>query len=1588
MREHRVQHQPSTVDSIPPESIPVTETQERNAHERGVHERGQAMVEYVLIIVLLAMGFGFALAITGPAIGNVFNNVLYQFVGQDPSLPVNQLSEPNQGGSPNEFWATVTWVAQYRQTETPFPTPVTRPTLSVPGGGGDTSTPSRTPSETPSLTPTNTATFTQTLTPSLTPTFTYTPSPGPSPTPVDRVFDVPHVDQMGNPLWWRLDRSNKLEELAIDPWDVIPYDTVNNYTSATAFTLSTPRTPFTHSGSDWVEGGITYYSVPAGTTAPFGARFTKEVTFITPVSFRAGIRTRGTDAARLSISTITGYVVTSFNVDNVWTYSPTINLPAGSYTFTLDYADNGGDRAIELDFDSMYRYNSPDDNFRQCRWDTVNDTDAHPNNNAISTSWMFAQDPTTLWNNGTAYAAGQTCYLEMRGYVDLSDTTQPLLSFWDYWHLPSSINAEFQISPYVEDTVGELPPTLNRSGLNWQTIALRTGGTSNYNWTRNQIDLSSYRATYGDKLTFRFVLRNTGGATSGVHRWFIDDLQILDDTTPDNADFFTINDTWDMDTRDQMDDFIFDGDSMRTLQRTGGVPNQINGSSEWRWDLTSTRPRGGGGMSWDDSPGFNHVASMMGEDARPRVSFLEFKYPINLTSNPAVPTTDINGNSGTPLLMYYTTYSVGWSTSIQLEYTFDPPTAGTTQRNWQIVPNDGRIRRAGGCTTCDFNELSAADITASGYRQIIVRLNQIPNWGTQEFYLRFALYAGSGNAEGWYIDDISFRRNSGSAYVGYPFVDDAEDPGLTSTVWDLTNGNWEATTERGSFANIGSYAYHDSVGGNYTPNSNKWMELTPIIDLNYDTPLNIDNPGTLGEPLRTSGAAVNPTLTFYHQRRTHDGDSFSVDIFVDSTGSWYTIWQYVDSSTHGQSNWSRTQDTWERVEIDLAAGLQTALGIPYATLISNGNLTDDDIRIRFRMTANNTNQANGIYIDNINISNRVEYVHKLWGSTPYGTLVTGAGDGEYEDRIEIATRTNNASTMWNPLTTPVTERWYMGGTWEAVDHGEAYVHSGNAALTDSPPLGTQYQYESEYFLEMRPVIDLRGTDPAVRPMLTFWSRYDIGDDDRLRVQIASESPSSLTQSHDKLAGWTRWEPARTGYSTPFVFNVGANPRAYWHRVDDAGLASGSAERRDTWQFYQVDLSSFVGNRIRIRFMLDSDHNTTLTPPRGDGWYIDDVSVRYGLPDFGPGTTWSAWTDTGITPGNWVMEGNWGITNQYTYLSSTEAFGVGSWRGFIFDCETILNNNPGLGYNQDTCDDGNVAVYNAIANNINNPVSPPYPAGVVGVYTPDEIDITESNFGTSDDTITPGAEFNDTFFARYTRTVTLEPDKVYEFVAYSDDGLRLRTSSNANMRRNGVPMSGNYIIEDWTFHSVRRARAFIEVTVPVTVTLTLEFFEGTGNNRFALGVSIADFSYTDSPNNEDATSATGYDVVPSPRWGNASLMLDGYFNLSGAPNRFLTYHRLWNLARYQNFYVDVSTDGGFTWTSVDSITQPNPPNTDGNEAIVPGSSGSSYLLTDGSWQQRFVQLPAASAVVFRFRVDTIRGDPTSDGVWIDQIQLIR
>jgi Flp pilus assembly pilin Flp len=104
MSDHSLTRAPAPQDQQPPSK---TKT------------RGQALIEYVLILTLVVVALIAVLTLTGPVVGNVFSNTVYELMGGDV--------EPRDTLSAERFWQQVEAVSSFTpgspkiQTNTPAP---------------------------------------------------------------------------------------------------------------------------------------------------------------------------------------------------------------------------------------------------------------------------------------------------------------------------------------------------------------------------------------------------------------------------------------------------------------------------------------------------------------------------------------------------------------------------------------------------------------------------------------------------------------------------------------------------------------------------------------------------------------------------------------------------------------------------------------------------------------------------------------------------------------------------------------------------------------------------------------------------------------------------------------------------------------------------------------------------------------------------------------------------------------------------------------------------------------------------------------------------------------------------------------------------------------------------------------------------------------------------------------------------------------------------------------------------------------------------------------------------------------------------
>ncbi len=1450
----------------------------------GRHIRsGQALVEYALILVMVAILFGVTLAATGPAIGNVFSNVIYNAIGGDPS-DVESLADGR--GNNDAFWATVEWLIDNPPEEEGFvlndPLP---PPATATEGPSPTPTPI-TPSPMPSSTPTVTATW----------------------TPGDVAQVAPWLDKINNPEWWRVDSNVWVgsdqffgqyyanSTMSGDPAEELWHGELG-VPNISGIDFDWP------SGSGPIESGFT--------TDNYSVRWTRQIgygwgqTAPQPMQMRFTITTGGgqtgarvwlypVDAALKPISNCSsvpsgGSPTGSANVyadgqspsgsatdclvidawrDNEESLTVTRTIqPQTLYMVQVDFYKRNGSATVKLGLEGTSSGNLADTNLvsgnaPQCDW--------YRANTQRSNSTMF------IWEEARVgeFPQNMVCYLELRGYLDYTLLSNPKLIFWDVWDM-SSANTQVWLE------VGEY--RANPADITWQQIPLRSG-TTNYAWTRNIIDLAPYVTGFTQKrLALRFVMRdNNGGAR---RRWYVDDIELRNFSSNTYGICTGSQDTctsyWNMDNPE----FIL-GNANK------GISPQF--ISTGRWTLTNTRAQGK--LSWDSGPAIRSNESGGGN----RIHYIEFNGLIDVTSN--LP--DFDGDDGVAVLTFYQSFEVRNGTQLELQWTRD--TANTEPDNWQTLE-------------VLVSDPGTSGNVSQGLEEMTVLLDGVPSWNTSPFRLRFAqiVKPAADESGGWWIDNILIHRFDKPRFSDYPFSDTAQG-GMEN--W-LPQGQWGITDDTNFTPNLfagSGRAFADSPDGDYLDESNAALILRNPLDLNYDTPENLD---PTDDSNAQTAAATRPILSFWHWREIRDSHELYVEWSNNDGQSWNAIWRLAPQSIPSPLTNASIQRAWEYVQIDLRdiqANVATNGATPY----------DDDILIRFRLDASGSDPRDGVYIDDIRIEDYSEEVHKLWDPDEDHPTYGEGDNRRYVDDIDTPVE------YW--------ERWKAGGWFDT----ENTQHSGLVALHDSPQTSgtvntSPYTYN---VLMMDEIFDLRALSSSDNPTLYFWTRYRIGGNDTIRVQVAPEDTAYRptngsgvhnTFDYERVAGWGAWSTR-------------------WERPGNS--------RVQTWFRAAVDLRAYAGQRVKIRFAYYAINNST----KRDGWYIDDVSVEQRantpipLPFF----------DNAKSMGNWVAEGIWGLAPDQWRGSGGGPADIGNdfWTGVYYDCERHRNGNP---CGNET--DFNNLLYTDYTNKVRRPYNPALDIQEFAL----EID---HDFGDNGRPVggTLDPTWSDYYAGRWDRPITIQAASDVTFITVSDDGVRLRRSGP------GIT-GGTYwnIIEQWNYHG-RRVDVRTVSFNPGNYNLTLEWFEGGGQAVIIASAGTNNFSFADSPK---AGNSPSFPVINSATYGDSSMILRSPIDLTGTSLPVIEYWTRYRLngavARFQ-----VSTNGGFDWVNTGLGTNNNgfvcPPST----TCDPTINGGEYWPTDpGQWQRRQHNLTSYRAnglIHLRFNLQTT--DTVADGWYITDIEI--
>jgi Flp pilus assembly pilin Flp len=1529
-------------------------------------EGGQALVEYALIAVFVALVAGIALAATGPVLGNVFSNSISDLLRQ------TELKTPIPGRE--EFWETVTEVFENPAVERPLPTNTFAPPTSQPTAGPS-------PTATPTVpTPTPTDTWTPTLTP----------------TPKDKIHDAEFYDSVETPNaeWWRIDANINTSG---SPWTTSFY---NNASLAPANLIYQAKgLPF--GAIDFTGTATEGWTIKNQTIQPTNFWVVAERELQLAENTVMTVRALADDDIQVFVGGLevinkTGsngqeWLIGTKSVAGTGLDDPRVTpaQPTTRELVRVVYRQVDGNSRLYVSIQSSKA--NPDDtavtaggapttgNF-SCGWGQTFRADGNDANTKLG---MFDEYV------GAEMPANSRCHLELRGAINVPATyVNPQIVFYDVWDLKNA-NTSIQIANYIQAT-GTLPggtpvpvPAPDRNQLLWGSVPLHTANTRNYNYTRNVVNLKDVTLSDGSKLdltkpvTLRFVITSTG--TGVPNRWYIDDIW-LGDAGPAKT-FYINHPTWNLNDEAQMDDFVFTGGESNT-----GV---ISG-----WRLQSHNKFGPSGMAFHDSNSASDTDAGVGTDGAERTQYTAFSEANGTSTNAAdwrfhtlelngwVSLVDVNGqpiltdaegNRGDPVLEFYMGLDVGSRTGFEVQYMTDA--AGS---QWQALPN-GVIR----------------DVTATNTLiNPTMRLVSVPlkDLGSNRLRVRFVLKVpgNSVRRDGVWIDEIRVGRAESPKWIDYPYKDDAQY--FVAGPWNFT-GSWNKTDILGRRnddepLNDPTYkraSYSSSPGGTYAPNSGKTsMELRYAWDVFNDTQLDAAQDKQiwnrkLTNPIDRSNTDVttdNPMMTFYHWRDLAGGDNFWVEWkrLDEPQTAWKPLWYYKSgngTTPNATSLDTRQQFAWEFVEVNLRSVIADVTAANNAT-----DRRDDDVVFRFVLEAKNTTAGQGIYIDDLNIRdgyNRdtAPIDFNLWPKTenradpaaPTTQLGLGNGTTLFDD--PDASTTNR---LWS-------ESWFAGADWFPQTWGGG-ARLGLYGFHDSP-VGGQDQapdgldnfvgqpawavpQDSFRVLELNNAIDLRAVDAQNEtPILYWWQRYHLGGGNIAMVQISTELTSNagivytdaqkdsdiktrcgntvITQCYEQNRGWSQWTT---------VWSLAAN--------DNSELRSYG------WTRGQVDLSPYAyknnpltyGKRIRVRFVLNS--LKTNTNWERDGWYIDQVEFGYTKPVETVIISESGYTydpsQRGLTPG-FVAEGIWGLDSSIVDGSTGSAVTFGTWTAKWWNCTTCAN-LPGA--------NGNYAAGADIK--LANPGAPQFQNTVVGI---------NYNFGNGKPAGSPASFPNDKFVGELTLDTPVIgvtpgfPQGNRTFQVTSDDGVRVKYQRLVG----GVPEApdpGWNVINNWRDQPPTTAAGAMTLLYGSQYRITIQYFENSGGATLLAQIGSGSFSFSDSPKQGGAGAKDRY---PLP-YANTSLLGKQVLDLRniGTTNLVvMSYKTKYRLGNKTTARVEVSQDGGFSWLQTNLTLDAggfsfNDPNIS-NSLVDPSSN-----IT--AWQTRYHNLGSFKnkQILLRFRLD--------------------
>ena len=384
----------------------------------------------------------------------------------------------------------------------------------------------------------------------------------------------------------------------------------------------------------------------------------------------------------------------------------------------------------------------------------------------------------------------------------------------------------------------------------------------------------------------------------------------------------------------------------------------------------------------------------------------------------------------------------------------------------------------------------------------------------------------------------------------------------TEGTWAITNADFHSS----------SSAITDSPGAVYQNSINDSLTLLNSIDLSVNT---------------------MPTLVFWHKCQIEaDFDFGYIEISINGGNDWIILNSYT-----GVFDWKREQ-------IDL----------------STYN-SETDIKIRFRLETDKTVFGDGWYIDDISISDLpspvLEFSSNQTSDKPTSIDLSWTKNMDSDfDSYKIYRSTETGVTSQNELVVAITDQdqlSYIDSDLlpETTYYYKVYVFNNydlaasskeisflTGKLDNSFPFTDDFEGSSIWWDADAPwgIVELSSTESYNAYPSKVWTdspdgAYAGGTDKSLRITVNLGSAIMPFLSF--------WHKYSIESNDDFLYiEIQEDGTSTWKRLYFVTGTSSS------WLKEKIDLSSFAGKKITIRFRLVSDTNNI----QSDGWYMDDLSI--------------------------------------------------------------------------------------------------------------------------------------------------------------------------------------------------------------------------------------------------------------------------------------------------------------------------------------------------------------------------------------------